>query len=338
VTSLDPNNGPPAGGNTITINGTNFAPGATVKFGSTAALSTSFLSATQLRTRAPAGSIGRVHVTVTTADATSTATSADVYAYGVPTVTSVSPDGGSTAGGITVTINGTNFTSSMTVDFGATASPSVTFVSPQQVKATSPAHAAGSVHVRAHNAAGTSGTANGDLYAYGRPTVTSTSPNAGLTGGGNTVTINGTGFAPGATVTFGTTAASTVTLVSDTQLKAKAPAESAGTVHVTVHTAGGTSATTNSDEYAFGKPTITSLNPASGPATGGNTVTINGSGFAPGATVAFSGTPSTAVTYVSGTQLKAKAPAHAAGTVHVSVHTAAGAQPAAPSNAYVYTP
>jgi hypothetical protein len=338
VTSLNPNNGSPAGGNTVVISGTKFAPGATVKFGSTASALVSFVNANQLKARVPAHAIGTVHVIVTTAEATSTATGADKYAYGLPTVTSLAPNGGSIAGGNTVTITGTNFTSTMTVNFGPTASPSVTFVSSQKIKAKAPAHAAGSVHVHVLNAAGTSATGNADLYTYGAPMVTSISPNAGPTGGANTVTINGKGFTSAATVSFGPTTASTVTFVSATQLKAKAPARPAGTVHVIVHTPGGTSTAANQDEYAFGAPTITSLDPASGRAAGGNTVTIKGTGFAPGATVGFGQSKAGSVTFVGSTQLKAKAPAHAAGTVHVSVRTAAGAQPAAPSNAYVYKP
>ncbi|HMD56671.1 MAG TPA: IPT/TIG domain-containing protein, partial [Solirubrobacteraceae bacterium] len=49
------------------------------------------------------------------------------------------------------------------------------------------------------------------------PTVTGLSPNAGSTAGGTTVTVNGTGFAPGSsatTFTFGTTHASSVTCTS----------------------------------------------------------------------------------------------------------------------------
>ena len=46
-------------------------------------------------------------------------------------------------------------------------------------------------------------TASTDLYAYGAPTVSLLSPDAGSVAGGNTVTINGTGFVPGATRLMG---------------------------------------------------------------------------------------------------------------------------------------
>ncbi|HEX7244209.1 MAG TPA: IPT/TIG domain-containing protein, partial [Solirubrobacterales bacterium] len=62
-----------------------------------------------------------------------------------PTVTSVSPNKGTTAGGTVVTITGTNLTGATAVKFGATAATGVEVKSATEVKATSPAHAAGEV-------------------------------------------------------------------------------------------------------------------------------------------------------------------------------------------------
>jgi hypothetical protein len=98
VTSLSPTGGSTAGGNTVTINGSHFAPRPTVKFGSTPASAVGFVSQSQLTAKAPAHALGRIDVTVTTAAGTSTATSGDRYAYGAPTVTSLSPNGGPAAG------------------------------------------------------------------------------------------------------------------------------------------------------------------------------------------------------------------------------------------------
>jgi IPT/TIG domain len=153
------------------------------------------------------------------------------------------------------------------------------------------------------------------------PTVTSVSPIAGPTTGGNTVTINGTNFVSGASVKFGATASALVTFVSATQLKAVAPAHAAGTVDVTVTTPGGTSAIVAGDHYAYGPPTVSSFTPTSG--ITGSSVTINGTGFAPGAIVKFGLKASTVVTFVSGTQIKATVP-NGAITGKISVTTAAG--------------
>jgi hypothetical protein len=70
--------------------------------------------------------------------------------------------------------------------------------------------------------------------------------------GGNTVTINGSGFTSGSTVAFGDTAATSVTFVSSTELTVSAPAGTAGaTVDVKVTTTGGTSVTSSADQYKY---------------------------------------------------------------------------------------
>ncbi|MEA2325343.1 MAG: hypothetical protein QOE68_302, partial [Thermoanaerobaculia bacterium] len=65
-------------------------------------------------------------------------------------------------------------------------------------------------------------------------TVTSVSPNFGTVTGGTNVTINGTNFAAGATVTFGGTAATNVVVVTSIKITAKTPVHTAGAVNVTV--------------------------------------------------------------------------------------------------------
>ena len=73
-----------------------------------------------------------------------------------------------------------------------------------------------------------------------------------------------------------------------------------------------------SDGFAQ-SPMITGIVPSSGPAAGGTTVTIAGTGFQDGATVGFGGSPSTSVAVRSSTELQAVTPAHAAGTVDITV-------------------
>ncbi len=86
------------------------------------------------------------------------------------------------------------------------------------------------------------------------PTVSSISADGGPSG--TPVTISGTGFYPGSTVDFGTTAAASVTYVSPYELTAVAPAGS-GTVDVTVSTGEGTSATSPADQFAYPAPPVT---------------------------------------------------------------------------------
>ena len=65
-------------------------------------------------------------------------------------------------------------------------------------------------------------------------TVTTVSPGLGTTAGGTLITIIGTGFVAGATVSVGGAAATNVVVVSAIKITAKTPAHAAGAVNVTV--------------------------------------------------------------------------------------------------------
>jgi hypothetical protein len=65
-------------------------------------------------------------------------------------------------------------------------------------------------------------------------TVTSVSPSSGTPAGNTAVTINGTGFQSGATVSFGASAATNVVVVSAIKITAKTPAHGVGSVAVKV--------------------------------------------------------------------------------------------------------
>lgn len=77
------------------------------------------------------------------------------------------------------------------------------------------------------------------------PTIAAITPASGKTTGGTVVTITGTDFQSGATVSFGGTAASSVTFNGATKLTATAPARATGSVSVVVTNPGGQSATRN---------------------------------------------------------------------------------------------
>src|ERR1044072_3507896 len=82
-------------------------------------------------------------------------------------------------------------------------------------------------------------------------------------------------------------------------------------------------------------PIISSLAPTSGPAGGGTTVTLSGTGFATGGPVPFGGTAATNVNVVGSTTITAVTPAHASGAVNVVV-TNPGGQNATSTNGYTY--
>jgi hypothetical protein len=80
--------------------------------------------------------------------------------------------------------------------------------------------------------------------------VTSVSPNSGPYLGGTAVTITGTGFLAGASVTFDASAATSVVVVNSTTITANTPAHAAGAVTVTVTNTDTTSGTlTNGYTY-----------------------------------------------------------------------------------------
>ena len=82
------------------------------------------------------------------------------------------------------------------------------------------------------------------------PQVTAISPTSGNAVGGATVTITGSGFINVTAVEFGGVSAPQKTVVSDTQITAKAPPGN-GTVDVTVVTPSGTSPTTSADKFSY---------------------------------------------------------------------------------------
>ncbi|MEV6326077.1 IPT/TIG domain-containing protein, partial [Nocardia sp. NPDC051787] len=314
LASVDPDAGPEAGGNTVTLTGSGFTGASAVDFGGIVAISFTVISDTELSAVVPAGT-GTVDVTITTPGGTSNGVR---YAYApAPALTTVVPNSGPETGGNTVILTGTGFTDATAVDFGANPAVTFTVVSDSQITAVVPA-GSGSVNATVTTAGGTS---NPVAYAYvPRPTLTSTVPRFGPETGGNTVTLTGTNFTGATAVRFGVTPATSFTVVSDTQITAVAPART-GTVAITVTTRGGRS---NGVLYGFTPaPTLTTVAPRFGPVTGGNTVTLTGTNFTRATAVRFGTTLATSFTVVSDTQITAVAPART-GTVNVTVSSPGG--------------
>lgn len=237
VTSVSNAFGLVTGGTTVSIKGTGFTSGATVQFGSTPAPNVTVLSSTSLKVVTPPGSPGFVDVTVTTRDGTSPVVNGDRFTYvALPTVTGVSPAVGPTAGGNTVTITGTGFQNIFgspgvtTVDFGSVPASSFTVDSDTQLTATVPAGSAGTVDVTALTWLGaTTAISAADQYTYlPVPAVTGVSPGSGLSVGGNTVTVTGTGFTDASAVSFGEVPATSFTVNSDSSITATVPAGAVG--------------------------------------------------------------------------------------------------------------
>jgi subtilase family serine protease len=157
--------------------------------------------------------------------------------------------------------------------------------------------------------------------------ITSVSPAAGPLKGGNTVTIHGSGFLPIAGADEAAVGLKVVAISCSTSTKCtiKMPKEGTGTVNVQIAVEDGleVSALTNSDHYEYvAAARISSLSPRSGPARGGNRVTIHGSNFI-GTVVVHFGHKTARIVSHSATKLVVVAP-RGSGTVSVTVSAAGG--------------
>jgi hypothetical protein len=103
VTSVSPDGGPAAGGQAVTITGTDFIDVTNVRFGTVSATDVKVVSTTELTAVVPTaapGSFGQVGVTVTTPYGTSNVVTAAHYTYSIPPVTRLTAK--PTAGGISL--------------------------------------------------------------------------------------------------------------------------------------------------------------------------------------------------------------------------------------------
>jgi hypothetical protein len=346
ITGVSPNSGPLAGGNWVTVSGTNLSTTNKVSVGGT---TTGFnvLSNTSLSVYiVPGETAESVNIAVTTIGGTSARTSADRYTYLAPplppTVTDLSPNTGTALGGTTVTIAGTGLTSVVYVSFGGYAAQSFTINSDTSITAVTPAlYYDTTVDVTVQTlASGWSATSPADQFTYAdpAPTVTGVSPNTGSAAGGDTVTITGTGFTTASDVSFGGTSAS-FTVNNDGSITATTPAASAdGTIDVTVTNFGGTSATSPADQFTYADPapTVTGVSPDTGSAAGGDTVTITGTGFTTASDVSFGGISASFTVNNDGSITATTPAASADGTIDVTVTNFGGTSATSTSDQFTY--
>jgi hypothetical protein len=173
------------------------------------------------------------------------------------------------------------------------------------------------------------------------PTVAGISPNTGPTAGGSGVTITGSNFQSGATVSFADRSSATfatgVTVMGSSQITATLPARPAGLTDVVVsnpnHSTG-----TLPDGFTFvSGPVIDSISPNNGSTSGGTAITITGANFQGPATVSLGGAAASSVNVVNSTTITAVTAAHATGTVDLVV-TIPGPQSDTLSDAFFYIP
>jgi RHS repeat-associated protein len=330
LTSITPAIGRLAAGTAVSLVGTNFVTGATVTIGGAAATLCTVVSATSITCTAPVGTAGAKNVVLTQPGGTVTLTNGYTY-QAAPTLTSITPKGGSLAAGTPVSLVGTNFGTGASVTIGGVAATACTVVSATSITCTAPAGTAGAKSIVVTQPGGTVTLTNG--YTYTTMTLASVTPNTGPLAAGTAVSLVGTNFVTGATVTIGGTAATTCTRVSATSITCKAPVGTAGAKDVVVTQTGGSVTLVGGYTYQAA-PTVTSITPNNGPQAAGTAVSLAGTNFATGASVTIGGTAATACTWVSATSITCTAPAGTAGLKNVVVTQPGGT--ATLTNGYTY--
>ena len=340
VTSVSPSLGLVGGGTEVTIRGRWLGDATAVSFGSVPAASFRVVSDTELVAVSPAQGVGAVQVRVTST-AGQAAAGAATFAYGdVPDVSQVSPAAGLTGGGESVVITGRNLSGATRVTIGGVEAR-FQVDSANRVRAITPSHWAGTFDIRVTTPYGTS--RGGTGYSYETPvapSVTGVSPDTGYPAGGATVTITGSGFNGIQYVAFGSTQAAIVA-ATPTSITVVAPGHDLGTVDVHVVTSYGTSATSGASRYTYVTPPgpqVASVSPDSGGIPGGTRVTIRGTNLSAAIAVSFGTRVARQLTVVSDTELQVTSPAHAAGTVDVTVLSSFAASPASAAAKFTYLP
>ena len=146
-----------------------------------------------------------------------------------PTFTSITPASGLFSGGTAITIAGTGFNQGLELTIGGAPATTIVLTGATQITAVTPAGAAGAREVKITNSDGQYIT--GSFTYNPLPTITGITPASGSGLGGTPVTITGTGFISGVPrVTIGANDATSVSRISDTQITAITPANTASGV------------------------------------------------------------------------------------------------------------
>jgi hypothetical protein len=286
LTAVSPNQGPTAGGTTITLTGTAFVAGSTtVTVGGAACTGLTVTSDSSATCVTPAGAAGTVNVTLTTPGGTSGPV---FFTYdNEPKISAVKPGQGPLGGGTTITLTGASFiVGATTVTVGGNPCGSVVVSGDKSLTCVTPPGTVGVKDVLATTAGGTS--APGYFTYDDVPTVTGVSPTAGPSAGGTTITVTGSGFVPNVTtVTVGGNACASVLVASAASLTCVTPPGSSGPAAVVVTTPGGVSAPGSFTYDA--PPVLGTLSPSSGSASGPTPITLLGDQFQAGMTVSVNG-------------------------------------------------
>jgi hypothetical protein len=155
-----------------------------------------------------------------------------------------------------------------------------------------------------------------------RVTAVSLTPSSGPLEGGTELTITGSGFAAGVTVTIGGIPATNINVIDPTTMTADTPAGLNLYALDVVVTVPGREPVTLNNVFTYLAPAdqaVQQVLPNTGAVGGGETVVIKGRGFVDGVKVAFNGVLATNVITISSTTISVTTPAGPLGPVNVNV-------------------
>lgn len=282
INTFTPLSGPD--GTTLTITGANFTGTTSVTIGGLAVTSYNIVSSDTITAITAPGSSGLLNVTTPFG-------TGSIRGFNAATITSFSPTFGTI--GSVVTIKGFNFTSATGVTFGGVSATTFTQSGDTSISALVSTGASGFVKLTT----ALFGMDSSSFFSFSLPIPQISSFTPTTAGPAAIVTIKGRYFTGTTTVVFGSTPASSFTVVNDSLITAVVSGGSSGSVALTNSYGTGTKT-----GFVFTTlPTITSFTPEYGPV--GSIVRIDGANFNPLAssdTVYFGGVLSPVLTANSG--------------------------------------
>lgn len=312
--ALSPEEGPLAGGNTMTLLGAGFPAGTRVLVGGFASPSVERVSSTELRALVPRGpSAGSVDVRVLGEGEGSFLRRAYRYVEDLR-LQDIAPLTGPLGGGASVVLTGQGFEGATAVLFGSIPAASFTVESPTRITALTPPGASlGAVEVRIVTPREDWRVRGGFTYVDGTGpfALYGVFPRVGAREDG-TVTLMGQGLdAPGLAVSFGGEPVAPGTVTRTTAV-VTVPPRGALPRTVTVAATDGAASASLPGGYTF-RLSLVGATPSSGPVTGGTEVLLDGANL-PLDAVVFMGASEASPVSVSGeTRLRLFAPPGASG-------------------------
>ncbi|XP_038045747.1 fibrocystin-L-like [Patiria miniata] len=313
IDNVLPSAGSTAGGQVVTISGNGFVNGDTVVKIDGQVCNIQSVSLSEVKCKTPSHDAGTVDLVVTSNGGDYPARDYEYSSASTPTVTTVTPPKGSS--GSQITLGGSGFgtsVSEVSVTLDGTSCSIDSVPDGNSIVCTLGQHSAGTYPVVLHVQG--KGLAAGDTQFEFELKVDSVDPNEGSFGGGQVMTIQGTGFDDTAVVTICDNVCSNG-IVSSSEITCEVPSNS-GTddqaCDVKVSLASGASAT-KSATFTYKKdltPVIDAIKPGRGGTQGGTRLVITGSGFQSGSNKVTIGGTECTITAETATQIDCTTEAH----------------------------